>query len=132
MKELETLKEMYLDEIKKINKKGELTPTDAEAAKKALEAICMIDDICDKTDDSEWSERSYRGRSYRTAMNRRSMMPDMYYDRRGRSAMTGRYVSRHADAVDTMVRKLENMMNSAPDEETREAIECAIEKLENY
>ena len=36
MKELENLKEMYLDEIKKINKKGELTPADGEAAKKAL------------------------------------------------------------------------------------------------
>ena len=125
MKELETLKEMYLDEIKKINKKGELTPADADAAKKALEAICMIDDICCDDWDEGNSKRPYR-------MSRRHMMPDMYYDRRGRSATTGRYVSRRADAVDTIVRKLETMLNGNPDEETRDAIEFAIEKLENY
>lgn len=144
MKELENLREMYLDEIKKINKKGELTPVDAEAAKKALEAISMIDLICSDMDENEYSERSYRsGRSYR-GMSRHYPMPEMdygygygyddgrYSSRRGRSSTTGRYVSRSGDAVDSMIKKLDRMRMEAPDEETRKAIETAIDKLENY
>lgn len=127
MKELENLKEMYLDEIKKITKKGELTPTDAEAAKKALEAITMIDDICE-VDEGEWSERSYRNMSYR-----HNMMPDMNGSyRRGRSMTTGRYVSRRNATADMMIGKLEDLLRDAPDMETREAIECALDKLEKY
>lgn len=133
MKELENLKEMYLDEIKKINKKGELTPVDAEAAKKALEAITMIDMICGDEDESGYSERSYRRNQSGMNMSRHYPMPDMdYSSRRGRSSMTGRYVSRSGDAVDSMIRKLEHMRMEAPDEESRRAIETAIDKLENY
>lgn len=146
MKELENLKEMYLDEIKKINKKGELTPTDAEAAKKALEAITMIDMICDKMeDDDTYSERSYRRNQSGNNMSRHYPMPDMgygygyddgryssrYSSRRGRGS-NGRYVSRSGDGVDSMIRKLENMKMEAPDDETRYAIDLTIEKLENY
>lgn len=149
MKELETLKEMYLDEIKRINKKGELTPTDSEAAKKALEAISMIDMICSDEEDMEdgYSERSYRmSRTYNLPSGRTSRhypMPDMdygyddgryssrYSSRRGRGS-NGRYVSRSGDAVEGMIRKLEHMKMDAPDEETRYAIDLTIEKLENY
>ena len=129
MKELENLREMYLDEIKKINKKGELTPADGEAAKKALEAICMIDDICDDMDEKEYSERSYRGPHMGRTYYPREMD---YSSRRGRSSITGRYVSRSGDPVDLMVRQLERMRMEAPDEATRSAIECALDKLENY
>lgn len=125
MKELENLKELYLDEIKAINKKGELTPTDAEAAKKALEAIEKINKLCC---DEEYEDEGYSERMYpRYSMNRsyRSMMPEMrpyddhmsYSERRGRSATTGRYISRHAGngnddmVIDDIIAKLENMKN---------------------
>lgn len=118
MKELENLKELYLDEIKAINKKGELTPTDAEAAKKALEAIEKINKLCG---DEEYEDEGYSERMYpRYSMNRsyRSMMPEMgYSERRGRSATTGRYISRHAGSdndnmvIDDIIAKLENMKN---------------------
>lgn len=127
MRELENLREMYLDEIKKINKKGELTPVDAEAAKKALEAITMIDMICCDEDESGYSERSYRRNQSGMNMSRHYPMPDMDY-----SSRRGRYVSRSGDAVDGMIRKLEHMRMEAPDEESRRAIETAIDKLENY
>ena len=135
MRELEILREMYIDEIKKIDKKGELTPADSEAAKKALEAICMIDDICEGMDEKEYSERSYRRNQSGMNMSRHYPMPDMdyrYSSRRGRSSMTGRYISRSGDAVDSMIRKLEHMRMEAPDEETRSAIECALDRLDNY
>ena len=134
MKELENLKELYLDEIKAINKKGELTPTDAEAAKKALEAIEKINKLCcdDEYEDEGYSERMYprysRNSSYRGdySYTNRSMMPEMrpydydhmgYSERRGRSATTGRYISRHAGSdndnmvIDDIIAKLENMKN---------------------
>lgn len=132
MKELENLKDLYLEEIKKINKKGELTPTDAEAAKKALEAIEMINEICEM---SSWDEDEYSERHYPHSM--RSMrhydhMPDVSM-RRGRSATTGRYVSRaDAPVVDRMVSRLEDMRHDAPDERSMRAIDRAIDTLENY
>ena len=122
MKELENLKELYLDEIRKITKKGELTPADAEAAKKALEAIEKIDKIC-CDEDPEYMEA---GRSMRYSM------PEMY-QRRGRSSTTGRYISRSNEAtVDRMIHKLEDMRMDAPDSETRMAISRAINELEAY
>ena len=132
MKELENLKELYLDEIKAINKKGELTPTDAEAAKKALEAIEKINKLCcdEEYEDEGYSERMYprysRNSSYRGdySYTNRSMMPEMrpydyndYSERRGRSSTTGRYISRHGspdyddEVIDSIIMKLENMKN---------------------
>ena len=133
MRELENLKELYLDEIRKINKKGELTPADAEAAKKALEAIEKIDDICCDEDDmhDEYSERYSEYMPYRRRMP--DMYPKRYSERRGRSATTGRYISRHdGSSVDKMIRKLEMMKNDAPDSETMMAIDNVISKLEDY
>lgn len=158
MKELENLKELYLDEIKKINKKGELTPTDAEAANKAIEAIKKIEEICACCDDMDegYSERMYPRHSMR--YSQRNRMPDMnsgysemypyyyndrmysdrgysdgYSDRRGRSASTGRYISRHNGLeVENMIHKLEAMRPEAPDNETKMAIDNVIRKLEAY
>lgn len=121
MKELHELKELYLDEIKKVNKKGDLTPSDHDAVKKSLETIKMIDEICEMDSGSEYSERSYRRRSYR--------MPEM--DMRDGYYRRGRYSRRNATA-DMMIEKLEDLLRDAPDMETREAIECALDKLERY
>lgn len=132
MKELECLKDMYLEEIKKITKKGDLTPSDAEAAKMALEAIEMIDDICEK---EEWDEDEYSERYYphsMRSMNHYDRMPEMSR-RRGRSSVTGRYISRASEpVVDRMVSRLEDMRHDAPDERSMRAIDRAIDTLENY
>lgn len=131
MKELENLKELYLEEIKKINKKGELSPADGEAAKKALEAIQMIDDIC-CNEDPEYMESS--------GMYQRRM-PDMrmhynnsdYADRRGRSSMTGRYISRSdRSSVNSMIHRLEDMRYEAPNSDVESAINNVISRLESY
>lgn len=158
MKELENLKELYLDEIKRINKKGELTPTDGEAACKALDAIEKIDKICESCGEMEngYSERMHPKYSMTGRYSQRGMpelyherdygysegypmMQHPYYDdgryseRRGRSAMTGRYISRHGGStVDGMIGKLESMKADAPNHETMMAIDNVISKLENY
>ena len=95
MKELENLKELYLEEIKKINKKGELTPVDAEAAKKALEAIEKINEICESYNDDEgYSERRYPMRS----MNRNNRSYD-----NGRYSEGMRYMPNHYMYRDSMM-----------------------------
>lgn len=154
MKELENLKELYLDEIKKINKKGELTPTDAEAANKAIEAIKKIEEICAGCEDMEgYSERYYRSdRGY----SQRGRMPEMYRGR-GVSYSDGpmyrdRYSERYSEAypmmndhypyyrhnghngleVENMIHKLEAMKPDAPDHDTKMAIDNVIRKLEAY
>lgn len=129
MKELENLKELYLDEIKKINKKGDLTPADSEAACKALDAIKKIDEICgEMSPEMEYSQRMYP--------NRMSRMPEMSYgysDRRGRNMHNGQYISRNDysthDDVYYALDKLESMRMEAPDERTRRAIDLAIDEL---
>lgn len=133
MKELENLKELYLDEIKRINKKGELTPADAAAAKEALEAIEKIDDICCSYEEEN---HGYSERMYPRSMNRsyNYSMPDMRYSRRGRNSL-GQYASRHDgmdETVKHMVHKLEDLRMDAPDELTRKTIDEAISKLEMY
>lgn len=152
MKELENLKELYLDEIKKINKKGELTPTDAEAANKAIDAIKKIEEICACCDDMDegYSERYYRssGRGY----SQRGRMPEMnrvrgvsysdgpmYRDgySEGYPMMNGHYPYYRHDGhngleVDNMIHKLEAMKPDAPDRETKMAIDNVIRKLEAY
>lgn len=68
MKELDNLKELYLDEIKNIYKKGTLTPADSEAANKALDSLEKIRSLCEKEEAKQYSEAMYRNRS---------MMPEM-------------------------------------------------------
>lgn len=93
IKELEKLKDLFIDEISAINKKGTLTPADGEASKIALEALEKIKCLC-CPDDEE----------------------NMYSERRGRDSM-GRYtsrrsygeMSRHNDTIDSMIDKLEEM-----------------------
>ena len=152
MKELENLKELYLEQIKKIYKKGDITPQDDEAVNKALDRLIKIEELCGQEDEMQYSQDGYlqgysqRGRipsmrvssAYMPEMS--TTMPyynDGYSERRGRNQRNGQYMSRndysrHGDAVDGMIDKLEAMRMEAPDQETRRAIDRCIEKLENY
>lgn len=126
MKELENLKELYLEEIKKITKKGDLSPADSDAACKALGALEKIHDLCKKEKELEYeehSERMYPGRMNRTHAYG---MPE-YSERRGRNSM-GQYTSRRA-VIDSMVDTLESMRSEAPDDETMRTIERCIDGI---
>lgn len=141
MKELENLKELYLDEIKKINKKGELTPTDAEAANKAIDAIKKIEEICACCDDMDegYSERYYRSRNRMPEMYRGRGVSMNYRDgySEGYPMMNDRYPYYRHDGhngleVENMIHKLEAMKPDAPDREIKMAIDNMIRKLEAY
>lgn len=114
MKELKTLERLYLDEIQKINDNGGLTSADSEAAIKALEAIEMIEKLCDKDDGySEGMNRRY----YNPYYNNYQHMPEMYS---------------RGDATEHMIHELEKMLQIAPTERHKETINDCIMKLRNY
>jgi len=101
-KEIEKLKDLFIDEISTINKKGTLTPADGEASKIALEALNYIECLCCNNEEGMYSGMMdpygnhvpYNG----------------YSERRGRDSM-GRYTSRsnHGETIDSMINKLEGM-----------------------
>lgn len=143
MRELENLREMYLAEIRKINKKGELTPQDSDAAKHALEALAKIDELCEKEECDKGYSEGFR-RAYSEGMNKgysegrynmMPTMPDMYsynysgYRGQSRDSM-GRYS--RSDTAEHMIRTLEGMLDEAPSDRHRDVITECIQKLRNY
>lgn len=133
MKELHNLKELYLDEIRKINKKGELTPADGETAKKALEGLEKINCIMDDGDEYYGSADGYSGgrdRMGRYSYGMRSAMPD-YYGADMYSGNRGMRYSRHS-ASDHAIEELEGLYSTEMDERKRRAIRNCIEELKMY
>lgn len=92
------------------------------------------------------NDMSYRGNSYRMPMSHSmdtynhaydgayagaydASQENEYSERRGRSARTGRYVSRDSEK-ERMLNKLEDMMEDATTEKQRRALQQCIDKLE--
>ena len=92
------------------------------------------------------NDMSHRGNSYRMPMNYNmdtynhaydgayagaydASQENGYSERRGRSARTGRYVSRDSEK-EHMLNKLEDMMEDATTEKQRRALQQCIDKLE--
>lgn len=128
---LDKLKEDLIKELEDFERKGisvnnlSVVDTLAHAAKN----VCKIQEAC----EGGSSERSYRSwRSSREGSSREGSSREGSYDyeyggesRRGRDAM-GRYTSRHGG----MVEKLEELMDEAPDEQTRRELQKMIQKME--
>ena len=165
-KTLEHLKETLEDEIKKVIKKGDITPSEMESIQSAVCTIEMIK----KIENGNYSEGMMNGESY--GWNTRNMSynhtpsydsygHDSYDDysgryqhdgnsyRRGRSPVTGRYISRGMDDYsgrnrsyydgynsghsikDRMVARLESMMDEAQTEHERQTVSEWINRLTN-
>lgn len=112
----EKVEEKIFEDIEKILKKPELTPTDYKAL---TDAYCLLEKLQNvEFDDDGYSESYSHGRSYR----------------RGRSPRTGRYVSM-SDGVsrhsinDRIVDKLERMMDDSGSEYERSVISGWIDKI---
>lgn len=162
-KTLEHLKETLEDEIKKVTKKGDITPSELESIQNAVCTIEMINRMSQGNFDGEQSMNSY-GYSGRNVAYRH--MPDYsgydhrsygdsygdysgryYHDsygyegdsyRRGRSPVTGRYISRgHEDGysghsiMDRMVARLESMFDEAKTDHERQTVSEWINRLRN-
>lgn len=151
-KTLEHLKETLEDEIKKIVKKGDITPAELESVKNAVCTIDMIENMGMGGQSEGYSNRrmslyydnmpSYRG-SYDHAYNN---YRDPYYDNyhgdsyeRGRSPVTGRYISNGSyergysghSIKDRMIARLEDMYDDAKTEHERQVVSETIQKIQS-
>lgn len=135
MRYMEDVKEMLCDELEKIAQKGELTTGSLDAIDKLTHSIKSIATVLAM---EGYSERggSYRGEfegatgPYAGANDGGSYEGSSY--RRGRSATTGRYISRASSRysrAEGMKAKLEELINDAPDERTRMEIQRLIDKM---
>ena len=129
-KTLEHLKETLEDEIKKSVKKGDITPAELESAYRAVKTMDIIDDMCAR----EEGYSGYSGRPHGT-MRYSYDYHDSSYDR-GRSPVTGRYISRDSgygysghSIADRMVAKLESMYDEAKTDYERRTVDEWINKL---
>lgn len=142
MRALTELKEMLEDDVKKITKKGDISPDELNNVYKAVDIIKDIETIKAMRDSGYSQEGSYG--SYNSMNNGRSYNSydgsyNSYnsYARRGRDGDgDGRYnesrgsyeYSRHENR-EQMIQKLEMMMQNAQNEEQRKAIKRCIDEL---
>ena len=133
-KELAALKEelckaseLVKTEVEKIAQKGDLTPGELESLYKAA---CFAKELeCLKSGDAEtnyWPD-GMSGRRYDVHMNTYGE-PYGYSEARGRSPVTGRYISRGMDGYsghsieDRMIAALEQQMDNAKSEYEKQQI----------
>ena len=115
-------------EVKKITDKGDLTLQELESLYKAA---CFTEKLCKTCEMDSFDENSY-GR-YGHMMDRADMYG--YSERRGRSPVTGRYISRGMDGMsghsieDRMVAALEAQMDDAKTEYERKTIQDEINRI---
>lgn len=132
------LYELLEKEITRIADKGDMTPAELENASKA---VCLMEKIEKMTSMDGHSEMDYPGYSYEGSYGH-SYMNDMRSGRRGRSPVTGRYVSRDGRSMkseegrsghsikDRMISRLEHMMDETNSDYERDEISSYIRKLE--
>ena len=120
MHKLEALKEMLVAELEKYGDKTELNVGDLAIIDTLAHATKNLCKVIDGEEDG------YSGRYYDGDMRRGYRMDGHAYAGRKRDSM-GRY-SRTAEDV---IGQLENMMDSAPDDRTRNKIRDLIHEMKN-
>ena len=138
MRALKELKEMLEDDVRKITKKGDITPDELNSVYKAVDIIKDVETIMAMREHGDYSQDGSYGsyNSYNNMSNRASYNSyDGSYARRGRDGDNdGRYnesrdnYSRHTDR-EQMIQKLEQMMQTAQTDEQRKAIRRCIEEM---
>lgn len=149
MHEFYELKEMLMEEVKKIAKKGELTAGSLETIDKLLNSIknaCKIIMYDEYSDEGEYSQdggMSYRsGNSYARGRGRNAKRDSMgrysresgYSNEGGYSNARGGYPRRDYSYADgekeEKIEMLREMMNEVSSEEERRAINNIIRRME--
>lgn len=123
MKEVEELAANVAKELKKINAKPEMSPTDLKAA---MDALCVLEKI-EKIQNGGMDDEGYSTRGARNS----------YSHRRMRNPMTGRYMSYDRgysghSVHDRMIAALEDLMDQAKTDYDRETIENGIRMIRQY
>lgn len=150
MKKMEELRDMLCEELDKLAGKGQVTSGSLELIEKLTASIHYIDEIM-QMEEGGYSNDGYsnargRGRgAKRDSMGRYSsdndysggMSYDGYandgYSREGYSNYSNDYSRDGGYSRDSkrMVNQLRSMMQSAPDEKTRQAMERCISQIED-
>lgn len=149
MHEIYELKDMLCEELEKYGSKGDLNTGELEIVDKLAHAVKNLGKIIEMADEEEYSGEmmgggsyqrggqggnrggggSYRGGSYRGSYARGDGR-----SRGGGNNPTGRnQYSRergYSRAADDMVEQLRDMMEEAPDQQTRKEIQRLITKME--
>ena len=132
-KTLENTKEVIKDELKKLIKKGELTPAEMDTVFKAVDSIKDICEMCHEDPDGNYS------------MGAHMYDPNWEYSGTARSPVTGRYISSgmpHGNMrvsygdnysghsiKDRMVARLEPMFDEAKSDYERQLIQNTINRI---
>ena len=134
MHDIYRLKENLCKELEMFGKSDSITSSSLDTIDKLAHTIKNLDKILMSKEEEEYSMRGYG--SYEGGSNRsmRGMYSrdGYYYDdggmsgRRGRAA-NGRFVSRDGSEL---ARKMREMMEDAPDENTRREIQKLADKVE--
>lgn len=122
MDKMTELYDILCDELEKITAKGELTAGSLDAVDKIVDIMKDMEEM-GYSGDGNMMGRSYNrsyGRSYRGSYNRGS-----YAQRRDSRGRYSRDYSRH-----DIVEQLEDIMEQAPNEQSRREIERLIMKME--
>lgn len=121
---MERVRDMLCEELDKFGSKGELTAGSLETIDKLAHSIKSIDTIMAM--EGAYSNENRGGRSYGSYRgNSRESYGSYRNSRRGRSNRGYSY----DDAKEDMIDQLEDIMRTAPDKETKEAIKQAIEMI---
>lgn len=132
MKAMEDLREMLCKELEEITMKGGLTAGDLDAVDKLTHSIKSIDTIIAMEGADGYSNGGYMDGGYYDDGNyNRNYSARGRYSRRDSRGRYMRNSSMYRDnGKSRMVQMLHDMMEDAPDEKTRRAIDTAIMQME--
>lgn len=133
---MESLEEKVMDELEKICKKPDMSPTELENANKALSMIEKVRKL--SMDDGHFDEGTSSHYPTRYDITRWPGSYDMPRDQYSRTynsytrrnPRTGRYMMSSHSIKDRMIDKLESMMDEASSDYEREKISEWISHLE--
>ena len=126
MHELHELKAKLMRELKEYGKTDDMSAGSLEVIDKLTHTIKNLCKIIDSTEGEYSEDGSYRGSYYRGSY--RGSYDDGSSYRRGRRDSMGRYTSRYS-AADDMSDKLQELMDMATDDQTRNDIQRLMDKV---
>lgn len=134
------LREKLCKELESYGQRGELTASILDTVDKLAHAVKNLDKIIEAYEMEEGESYGAYGDSYNRNYNRNynrggSYADESYRRGRGRNARRdsrGRYASEggYSRASEDMVMQLREMMEDAPDQQTRQEIERLMKKME--
>lgn len=143
MHEIYELKDMLCEELEKYGSKGDLNTGELEIVDKLAHAVKNLGKIIEMADEEEYSGEMMGGGSYQRGGqggNRGggSSYRGGSYQRGGRGGRNNNPTGRnqysrergYSRAADDMVEQLRDMMEEAPDQQTRKEIQRLITKME--